>query len=129
MNKFVKTFNTVAQTKTSIGGGQVIWARVEDTYLGGGTIKTSSYNAGDIIPAGTMVHYDGPGKEVKVISAEDSENLSKVNGLIWNDVLIPEGVVLASCAVVRKGRIYADRAGIPASVEQQLPMIEFVREA
>lgn len=57
--------------------------------------------------------------------------LTDVNGLVRNDVCIPDGCTLATCAVVYAGRIYADRVfngGIPTSVEEQLPMIEFVRE-
>lgn len=64
--------------------------------------------------------------------ATASENLSGVNGLVFEDVCIPEGCISATCAVVRAGRIYADRVaggGIPKSVEAQLPMIEFVRES
>lgn len=59
-------------------------------------------------------------------------NASDVNGLVFNDVCIPTGCTLATCSVVRAGRIYADRVangGIPASVEAKLPMIEFVRES
>lgn len=123
------TFNTIAQRSVAIGGDFPVWARVEDVFVGGGTIDVSDYNAGDVIKAGTMVIYAGAGKPVTIVAASDSDNLSKVNGLIWNDVCIPEGAVMATCAVVRKGRIYADRAGIPASVEAQLPMIEFVRES
>lgn len=58
--------------------------------------------------------------------------LTDVNGLVFEDVCIPEGCILATCAVVRAGRIYADRVfggGIPKSVEARLPMIEFVRES
>ena len=123
------TFNTIAQRSVAIGGDFPVWARVEDVFVGGGTIDVSKYSAGDVIKAGTMVIYAGAGKPVTIVAASDSDNLSKVNGLIWNDVCIPEGAVMATCAVVRKGRIYADRAGIPASVEAQLPMIEFVRES
>lgn len=64
--------------------------------------------------------------------AAASGNLSDVNGLVFEDVCIPEGCISATCAVVRAGRIYADRVaggGIPKSVEAQLPMIEFVRES
>lgn len=128
MSNFVRTFNTIARSSKSVLGGHDVWLRVDDTYMGGGVIDTSDMSVGDVIKAGTMVHFKGPGKAVDIIKAEDVENLSKVNGLVWNDVVIPEGVELATCAVVRKGRIYADRADIPASVESQLPMIEFVRE-
>lgn len=64
--------------------------------------------------------------------ATASGSLSDVNGLVFEDVCIPEGCISATCAVVRAGRIYADRVaggGIPKLVEAQLPMIEFVRES
>lgn len=126
MNYNYGTFNTVAKSEITFGGDFPIWARVEDVFVGGGTVTGS---AGDVIKAGTMVIFNGAGKAVTIVKATDTTNLSKVNGIIWNDVCIPEGKLVATCAVVRKGRIYADRAGIPASVEAQLPMIEFVREA
>ena len=69
--------------------------------------------------------------EVVTAGAAANGSLDDVNGLIFEDVCIPEGCILATCAVVRAGRIYADRVnggGIPKAVEKQLPMIEFVRE-
>lgn len=227
------TFNTLAQRKAEIGGGMVVWARVDHTKMAGGEIDVSDMKAGDIIPAGTMVKYNGPGKKVEIITADGvagaaqvetltvtsgatasgnirvtlgggspvqiavtdadstaegvagkiaggsytgwtasaegstvtftcssvgkktagevdfaetgadgeiavtkagvaaSGNLTDVNGLTWQDVRIPDGCTVATCAVVTAGRIMADRVaggGIPASVEKQLPMIEFVRE-
>lgn len=227
------TFNTLAQRKAEIGGGMVVWARVDHTKMVGGEIDVSDMKAGDIIPAGTMVKYNGPGKTVEIITADGvagaaqvetltvtsgatasgnisvtlgggsavniavtatentaakvatkvaagsysgwtakadgdvvtftcssvgpktagkvdfastgaagkiavtkagvaaSGNLTDVNGLTWQDVRIPDGCTVATCAVVTAGRIMADRVaggGIPASVEKQLPMIEFVRE-
>ena len=68
---------------------------------------------------------------VVTAGAAANGSLDDVNGLIFEDVCIPEGCILATCAVVRAGRIYADRVnggGIPKAVEKQLPMIEFVRE-
>ena len=67
--------------------------------------------------------------EAKGVTATGA--LVDVNGLIFEDVCIPDGCILATCAVAYAGRIYADRVaggGIPASVEKQLPMIEFVHE-
>lgn len=227
------TFNTLAQRKAEIGGGMVVWARVDHTKMTGGEIDVSGMKAGDIIPAGTMVKYNGPGKKVEIITADGvagvaqvetltvtsgatasgnisvtlgggsvvniavtatentadkvatkvaagsytgwtakaegdvvtftcstvgpktagkvdfastgangkmavtkagvaaSGELTDVNGLTWQDVRIPDGCTVATCAVVTAGRIMADRVaggGIPASVEKQLPMIEFVRE-
>lgn len=226
------TFNTMMQQSVQIGGDFPVWSRVDKVYQGGGYLDLSKFKPGDVIHAGTMVKFNGAGKQVEVITANGvggikevdkftftsgataagnvgivlggttvdiavtadddtpegvaakvaagsfsgwtakldgatvtftksaagvvvapmvnpnstgvnatvevveegaaaSGSLTDVNGLIWNDVCIPEGVTLATCAVVYAGRIYADRVfggGIPASVEKQLPMIEFVHE-
>lgn len=142
------TFNTIGQFRSEFGGNFPVWSRVRELYQGGGVIDVvgMGLKPGDIIHAGTMVKFNGPGKQVEVITAEGatetteltkqgataSGNLSGVNGLVFEDVCIPEGCISATCAVVRAGRIYADRVaggGIPKSVEAQLPMIEFVRES
>lgn len=232
------TFNTISQSRSGFGGNFPVWSRVRELYQGGGMIDVAGMglNPGDIIHAGTMVKFNGAGKQVEIITADGvtgakavvtltitkkasgdgnlsivlggksysvavtsaSENtpelvatkiegakssftewdvkcsgatvtftqktaaqlyaymfipgntgvtgdieetvkgvpasgkLTDVNGLVFEDVCIPEGCILATCAVVRAGRIYADRVfggGIPKSVEAQLPMIEFVRES
>jgi hypothetical protein len=223
------TFNTMAQHGVQFGGDFPVWQRVDKLYQGGGYLDLTKFKAGDVIHAGTMVKYNGPGKQVDVITASGTPavvkltvttgatssadctvvlgdlevavtlaasdgtdqvatkikaksfsgwktsvegstvtftqstaapvsniafvsgtsgakasmeistqgvakmgNASDVNGLVFNDVCIPTGCTLATCSVVRAGRIYADRVangGIPASVEAKLPMIEFVRES
>lgn len=232
------TFNTISQSRSGFGGNFPVWSRVRELYQGGGMIDVAGMglNPGDIIHAGTMVKFNGAGKQVEIITADgvtgakavvtltitkkasgdgdlsivlggksysvavtsasestpelvatkiegakssftewdvkrsgatvtftqktaaqlyaymfipgdtgvtgDIEEtvkgvpaggkLTDVNGLVFEDVCIPEGCILATCAVVRAGRIYADRVfggGIPKSVEAQLPMIEFVRES
>lgn len=126
------TFNTISQASASIGGDFPVWSRVREKYQGGGWIDTSSLSPGDVIHAGTPVIFNGSGKEVTIVKITDKANLAKVNGLVFNDVCIPTGVVEATCAVVRNGRIYANRAnggdGLPRSLESQLPGIEFVYE-
>ena len=227
------TFNTITQSSQSIGGNRVVWSRVRELYQGGGFIDVSKYAPNTVIPAGSMVKFQGAGKEVLVITAvgqagiaevaqltvtegataagnltvtldgtdvtiavaatddtaakvatkiaagtytgwtakaegdvvtftasdneakeahafaaaatgvgaefevlvegvdPDGSDLTDVNGLIFEDVYMPEGTIHATCAVVRNGRIYADRVlggGLPASIESQLPAIEFVRE-
>lgn len=232
------TFNTISQSQSGFGGNFPVWSRVRELYQGGGMIDVAGMGlkSGDIIHAGTMVKFNGAGKQVEVITADGvtgvkavvtltitkkasgdgdlsivlggksysvavtsasgstpelvateiegakssfaewdvnrsgatvtftqktaaqlyaymfipgntevtgdieetvkgvpaSGKLTDVNGLVFEDVCIPEGCILATCAVVRAGRIYADRVfggGIPKSVEAQLPMIEFVRES
>jgi hypothetical protein len=227
------TFNTITQSSQSIGGNRVVWSRVRELYQGGGFIDVSKYAPNTVIPAGSMVKFQGAGKEVLVITAvgqagvaevaqltvtkgataagnltvtldgtdvtiavaatddtaaevaakiaagtytgwtaeaegdvvtftasdneakeapvfaaaatgveaefevlvkgvdPDGSSLDDVNGLIFEDVYMPEGTIHATCAVVRNGRIYADRVlggGLPSSIESQLPAIEFVRE-
>lgn len=127
------TFNTIAQGSAQFGGNFPVWSRVDKLYQGGGFLDVADYAAGDVIGAGTMVIFNGAGKEVTIVKSTDTENLEKVNGLIFEDVCIPDGCIHATCAVVKSGRIYADRVanGIPASVEDnvRLAEIEFVREA
>lgn len=227
------TFNTITQNSQSIGGNRVVWSRVRELYQGGGFIDVSKYAPNTVIPAGSMVKFQGAGKEVLVITADgqagvaevaqltvtegaaasgnltvtldgtavtipvlssddtaakvaakiaggtytgwtakaegdvvtftasakeakeapvfaaaatgvesvfevlvkgidaDGSDLTDVNGLTFEDVYMPAGTIHATCAVVRNGRIYADRVlggGLPASIESQLPAIEFVRE-
>lgn len=125
------TFNTIAKGSAEFGGHFPVWSRVDKLYQGGGYLDLASLSAGDVIQAGTMVIFNGAGKQVTIVSNDDTDNLAKVNGLVFEDVCIPEGCTLATCAVVRAGRIYADRVngGLPTEIEANLPMIEFVREA
>lgn len=233
MTNFQKgTFNTISQNQGQFGGHFPVWSRVDKLYQGGGTIDFTGLAPGTVIGAGTMVHFDGPGKQVTIVTADGvagvkevdslvltqgattagnitvtlngtaktvavtaqdntpeavatkiagtafsgwvvkaegktvtftkadvgtcvapafsagdtgvtgavevvtsgadaSGNLDKVNGLIFEDVCIPQGCILATCAVAYAGRIYADRVnggGLPKEIEAKLPMIEFVRE-
>lgn len=133
MNNQAGTSNTISQGQVyQIGGDYPVWARVREVYQGG-NISLTGLSAGDVIHAGTPVIFNGPGKDVTIVKITDKANLAKVNGLMFNDVCIPAGCVSASCAVVRNGRIYANRAnggeGLPKSLEAQLPGIEFVYEA
>lgn len=131
MNQY-GTPNTRFQSSAEIGGSFKIFTRKDKLYQGGGVINITGLKAGDKIGEGTMVIFNGPGKEVTLVKSTDSSTqLAKVNGLIAYPVVIPEGCEHATCAVCYAGRIYADRVetGIAASVEKQLPMVEFVREA
>ena len=89
-----------------------------------GVCEAPKFSAGSTGVTGTV--------EVKTAGITASGSLDNVNGLIFEDVCIPDGCILATCAVVRAGRIYADRVnggGLPTTVESKLPMIEFVRES
>lgn len=123
---------------TVIGAGtpvQFMGAGQQVVILAGPAYEsTKTYAVGDIVEQAGKIY-----KNKTAIESPEAFTASKwtditgtVNGLIFEDVCIPEGCILATCAVVRAGRIYADRVfggGIPKSVEAQLPMIEFVRES
>lgn len=118
---------------TKIEGGKATFT--EWDVKRSGAVLTFTQKTAAMVPAYMFI----PGStgvtgtmELTKQGATASGNLSDVNGLVFEDVCIPEGCISATCAVVRAGRIYADRVaggGIPKSVEAQLPMIEFVRES
>lgn len=134
---------SVAVTSASESTPELVATKIEgakssfaewDVKRSGATVTFTQKTAAQLsaymfIPGNTGV--TGDIKET-VKGAPAGEKLTDVNGLVFEDVCIPEGCILATCAVVRAGRIYADRVfggGIPKSVEAQLPMIEFVRES
>lgn len=134
---------SVAVTSASESTPELVATKIEgekssfaewDVKRSGATVTFTQKTAAQLyaymfIPGNTGVTGD---IEETVKGAPAGGNLTDVNGLVFEDVCIPEGCILATCAVVRAGRIYADRVfggGIPKSVEAQLPMIEFVRES
>ena len=120
----------IAVTAAKIAAGSFSgWTAKQD---GASVIFTKSASGPCAAPV-VEVNSTGVKATAEVVTAGAAANgsLDDVNGLIFEDVCIPEGCILATCAVVRAGRIYADRVnggGIPKAVEKQLPMIEFVRE-
>jgi hypothetical protein len=131
MDRFGQTNNVISTYSKTVGGDYPVWIKRGDNLQGGGLIATADIPDDGIIPEGTMVIFNGIGKAVTIVKSTDTANLAKVNGLIAYNVVVPKDKTLvdATCAVTREGKIYADRAGIPASVEALLPNIEFVREA
>lgn len=134
---------SVAVTSASESTPELVATKIEgakssfaewDVKRSGATVTFTQKTAAQLytymfIPGNTGVTGD---IEETVKGVPASGRLTDVNGLVFEDVCIPEGCILATCAVVRAGRIYADRVfggGIPESVEAQLPMIEFVRES
>lgn len=134
---------SVAVTSASGSTPELVATKIEgakssfaewDVECSGATVTFTQKTAAQLyaymfIPGNTGVTGD---IEETVKGAPAGGKLTDVNGLVFEDVCIPEGCILATCAVVRAGRIYADRVfggGIPKSVEAQLPMIEFVRES
>lgn len=131
MEKLGQTNNVISSYSKTVGGDYPVWIKRGDNLQGGGVINASDFPDTGIIPEGTMVIFNGIGKAVTIVKSTDTTNLTKVNGLIAYNVVIPKDKTLvdATCAITREGKIYADRAGIPVSVEALLPKIEFVREA
>ena len=134
---------SVAVTSASESTPELVATKIEgakssftewDVKRSGATVTFTQKTAAQLyaymfIPGDTGVTGD---IEETVKGVPAGGKLTDVNGLVFEDVCIPEGCILATCAVVRAGRIYADRVfggGIPKSVEAQLPMIEFVRES
>lgn len=134
---------SVAVTSASESTPELVATKIEgakssfaewDVKRSGATVTFTQKTAAQpyaymFIPGNTGVTGD---IEETVKGAPAGGKLTDVNGLVFEDVCIPEGCILATCAVVRAGRIYADRVfggGVPKSVEAQLPMIEFVRES
>lgn len=134
---------SVAVTSASESTPELVATKIEgakssfaewDVKRSGATVTFTQKTAAQLyaymfIPGNTGVTGD---IEETVKGVPAGGKLTDVNGLVFEDVCIPEGCILATCAVVRAGRIYADRVlggGIPKSVEAQLPMIEFVRES
>ena len=66
------TFNTISQSRSGFGGNFPVWSRVRELYQGGGMIDVAGMGLkpGDIIHAGTMVKFNGAGKQVEVITAD-----------------------------------------------------------
>lgn len=131
----VGTVNTIGKRKFELGGGQVVWAEVRRVIQFGRKVDVSKYKAGDVIPAGSMVVWDNATDTCTIVKAAELKSpegsgtveASTVNGLTYEDVVIPEGAVDATVAIVISGKIWADATDVPTAVEKNLPMIEFVR--
>ena len=75
------TFNTMMQTGASFGGDFPVWSRVDKVYQGGGYLDLTKFKPGDVIHAGTMVKFNGAGKQVQVITAEGVAGIKEVDKL------------------------------------------------
>lgn len=123
------TDNTMSQQTHSIGGGNVeCWIDVDKIIHIGRKINLEGLAPGTVIPAGTMVHFDNLSDFAEIIKADaGSAKLATVNGLTRHDIKVVEGTFYASTAIVTSGKCWGDATDVPASVEAQLPNIEFVR--
>lgn len=129
---------------TGLKAGDIIGAGTPVVFAGPGKEVTllrgeaydssKTYAVGDLVIQSNKIYQNKTAitEGETFTAAKWNDMTAKVNGLTFEDVCIPDGCTLATCAVVRAGRIYADRvvgAIIPSGVETYLPMIEFVREA
>ena len=117
------SFNSYTIKKKTIGGGNVVWRKVNAVLQSGVSIPQSELAETKIIPAGTPVAYSAPGGECAIIKSE--ENLNKYKalagwnfGFILNDVVVeaPVGAedihtktTYATASVVIDGELYAQR--------------------
>lgn len=126
--------NTFGTTSAQYGGGKNIWHEVKACYPVGGVVDLTAFSAGDVIPAGSMVALDQATHTAKIVLASDSANLAKVNGLLYNDIVVDAAAKsttgAATATVVYAGEIYADRCAevIPDTVFAKLPQIVAIRE-
>lgn len=121
-------FNTYGKSTKSYGGSLPVWRRVDAMEMGGGTLDISASAIGVVATAGSMCYLDAAGGTLKIIASTDTANLTKVNGLLYNDIVKEEGDTFATGAVVYAGEIYGSRVDVPDSVKAQLPQIHFVIE-
>ena len=123
------TDNTMSQRSSQILGGDVeVWIDVDKMIHFGRKINLEGYHAGDVIPAGSMVHFDNQSDFAEVIKGDASAaKIKTVNGLTRHDVKVVEGTFYASVGIVVAGKIWGDATDVPASVEAQLPNITFER--
>ena len=124
------TDNTIGGSNGEIFGSNECWIDVDKMVHFGRKIDLTQagLSEGDVLPAGSMVHFDNESDYAEVIRATDtSEKLKTVNGLTRHDVRIPSNCIFASVGIVVAGKLYGDAKDVPASVEAQLPMIVFER--
>ena len=124
------TDNTIGGSRGEAYGHNECWIDVDKMIHFGRKInlEQAGLHEGDVLPAGTMVHYDNDSDFAEVIHGTDSaEKLATVNGLTRHDVRIPSNCTFASVGIVIAGKLWGDATDVPASVEAQLPMIRFER--
>lgn len=124
------TDNTMGGSNGEAYGHNECWIDVDKMIHFGRKInlEQAGLHEGDVLPAGTMVHFDNESDFAEVIHGTDSaEKLATVNGLTRHDVRIPSNCIFASVGIVIAGKLWGDATDVPASVEAQLPMIRFER--
>ena len=106
------SFNTYGRKKTTIGGGNAVWRKVNAKYQSGGVLDL---HAAKFVPAGTPVSLDPAGNVASIIENTSELNTAVSNnhviGFIENDVNVLEGET-GTCAIVVDGELYVDRVNV-----------------
>lgn len=124
------TDNTIGGSNGEVFGSNECWIDVDKMIHFGRKIdlEQAGLSEGDVLPAGSMVHYDNESDYAEVIKGDaPAAKLKTVNGLTRHDVRVPSNCTFASVGIVVAGKLYGDATDVPASVEAQLPMIVFER--
>jgi hypothetical protein len=118
------SFNSYTIKVKIIGGGNVVWRKVNAVLQSGVSIPGSKLGGAKIIPAGTPVAYSAPGGECVIIDNSDAFNTYSKKptgwnlGFILNDVVIEafidsenelSGTYYATASVVIGGELYVER--------------------
>lgn len=118
------SFNSYTIKQKKIGGGNVVWRKVNAVLQSGVSIPQSELAEAKIIPAGTPVAYSTPGGECVIIDNSNAfDTYSKKPagwnlGFILNDVVIEayvdsenecSGTPYATASVVIDGELYVLR--------------------
>ena len=100
--------------------GNVIFQKVLETARGGFTLDIAGLNAGEILPAGTPLTYDGATRKAKKANADGSD----VKGLLYTDVKISTD---STVSIVTRGTVYEKRLPdtVVAKIKAKLPLIIF----
>lgn len=114
----MSTFNVYGrQFKVFDVGNKPVWESVDELWTAGGVV-TPAPAAGTLIPAGTPVYCDGMGGKATIYDGVTP--LTKVTGLVWNDVYVDDTMsdIGATVAIVTKGKILKNRC--PKTVTDEI---------
>lgn len=118
------SFNSYTIKEKAIGGGNVVWRKVNAVLQSGVSIPRSELAETKIIPAGTPVAYSAPGGECAIINNSNAFNTYSKKpagwnlGFILNDVVIEAytetkgglaATMFATASVVTDGELYVQR--------------------
>lgn len=112
--------NTFGKQTVGHKHARKVWREVRQQYPAGGTITNiTDFASTKVIPAGSFVKYDMSAKTIEVITEAkitaciSSGNVDAakvaalgVNGYLYNDAYLLDGVTVATGTVVYEGELY-----------------------